>query len=200
MANAFGVPLQKNAIWGWGRGYMPYPLGRIMGQVIKIREAGAAELDEVETLVKTAYREFQSLMPAAAWNGWMANIRETIQTPDGVLLVAEDQGRIEGAVKFYPDAGQAHQGQWPAGAASIRLLAVAPASRGRGYGRLLTQACLYRARELSLPTIFLFTGTFMTAAHQLYEKIGFKRAPEFDRDPGPIAYRLDLSEGQSCPQ
>ena len=119
-----------------------------MAQDIQIREAGAGELDEVESLVKTAYREFQPLMPAAAWNGWMDNISETIHAPDGVLLVAGDQGRIEGAVKFYPDAGQAHQGQWPAGAGLIRLLAVAPASRGRGYGRLLTQACLKRAREL----------------------------------------------------
>ena len=163
-----------------------------MTQTIHIREAEAGELDEVETLVKTAYREFQPLMPAAAWDRWMDNIRETIQSPDGVLLVAGEQGRIEGTVKFYPDAGQAHQGEWPAGAASIRLLAVPPAYRGRGYGRLLTQACLDRARELSIPTIFLYTGTFMTAARQLYEKLGFQRAPEFDRDPGPIAYRLDL--------
>lgn len=163
-----------------------------MEQAIKIRSAEAEELDEVENLAKAAYREFQSLMPGAAWNGWMDNIRATIHAPDGVVLVAEDQGRVQGAVKFYPDAGQAHQGQWPAGAASIRLLAVAPASRGRGYGRLLTQACLDRARELSIPTIFLYTGTFMTAARQLYKKLGFQRAPEFDRDPGPIAYRLDL--------
>ena len=127
----------------WGK-----QIGRNMAQVIEIREAGAEELDEVENLVKAAYREFQPLMPAAAWDRWMDNISETIHSPNGMLLVAEDQGRIEGAVKFYADAGQAHQGQWPAGAASIRLLAVAPASRGRGYGRLLTQACLKRAREL----------------------------------------------------
>jgi ribosomal protein S18 acetylase RimI-like enzyme len=163
-----------------------------MRQAIQIREAGAGELDEVEHLVKAAYGEFQPLMPEAVWNGWMNNVSETIHSPDGVLLVAGDQGRIEAAVKFYPDAGQAHQGQWPAGAASIRLLAVSPASRGRGYGRLLTQACLKRARTLVIPTIFLYTGTFMAAARQLYEKLGFKRAPEFDRDPGPIAYRLDL--------
>jgi ribosomal protein S18 acetylase RimI-like enzyme len=163
-----------------------------MTRAIQIREAGAGELDEVESLVKTAYREFQPLMPEAAWNRWMDNISETIHSPDGVLLVAGDQGRIQGAVKFYPDAGQAHQGQWPAGAGLIRLLAVAPASRGRGYGRLLTRACLNRARDLSIPTIFLYTGTFMAAARQLYGKLGFKRAPEFDRDPGPIAYRLDL--------
>ena len=163
-----------------------------MRQEIPIREAGAEERQEIENLVKTVYREFQPLMPAAAWNGWMESISEAIHAADGVLLVAGDPGRIEGAVKFYPDAGQAHQGQWPAGAASIRLLAVAPAHRGRGYGRLLTQACLDRTRDLSIPTIFLFTGTFMTAARRLYERLGFQRALEFDRDPGPIAYRLDL--------
>jgi GNAT superfamily N-acetyltransferase len=164
-----------------------------MAQDIQIREAGAGELDEVESLVKAAFREFQPLMPAAAWDRWMDNIREVMQAPGGVVLVAEQRGKIEGAVTFYPDAGQAHQGQWPAGAGAIRLLAVRPGSRGRGYGRLLTQACIDRARKLSIPTIFLFTGTFMTAARQLYEKLGFKRAPEFDRDPGPIAYRLDLA-------
>ena len=162
-----------------------------MAQTIHIREAEAQELDEVENLVKTAYREFQPLMPAAAWDRWMDNIRETIHAPLGLLLVADHQGKIEGAVKFYPDAAQSHLGQWPAGAASMRLLAVPPAHRGRGYGRLLTQACLNRARDLSIPTIFLYTGTFMAAARQLYEKLGFQRAPEFDRDPGPIAYRLD---------
>ena len=163
-----------------------------MAQDIRIREAGAEELDEVENLVKTAYREFQPLMPEAAWNRWMENISETLHAPGGMVLVAEHQGSIAGAVKFYADAGQAHQGQWLAGAGLIRLLAVSPASRGRGYGRLLTQACLKRARELKIPTICLYTGTFMVAARHLYEKVGFKRAPEFDRDPGPIAYRLDL--------
>ena len=163
-----------------------------MQQAIKIRPARAEELGKVEKLVKTAYREFQPLMPAAAWNRWMDNIRETLQAPEGVVLVAGDQGRIKGAVKFYPDAAQSHLGQWPAGAASMRLLAGPPAHRGRGYGRLLTQACLNRARDLAIPTIFLYTGTFMAAARHLYEKLGFQRAPEFDRDPGPIAYRLDL--------
>jgi hypothetical protein len=71
----------------------------------EIRDARPQELPEVETLVKAAYREFQPLMPAAAWDRWMDNIRETLQASDGVVLVAGDQGRIEAAVKFYPDAG-----------------------------------------------------------------------------------------------
>ena len=163
-----------------------------MTQAIKIRPAGAEELAEVEALVKAAYREFQPLMPAAAWDRWMDNIRETLQAPEGMMLVAERQGRIEGAVKFYPDAAQARQGQWPAGAGLIRVLAVSPDSRGRGYGVRLTQACLQRARDLKILTVFLYTGTFMAAARHIYEKLGFTRAEKFDRDPGPIAYRLDL--------
>jgi ribosomal protein S18 acetylase RimI-like enzyme len=164
-----------------------------MAQDIPIREAEADERQEVENLVKTVYREFQPLMPAAAWKGWMESIKEAIHSADGVLLVAGEPGRIEGAVKFYPDVSQAHQGEWPPGAASIRLLAVHPASRGRGHGVRLTRACLDRARALKVPAVFLYTGTFMAAARQLYEKLGFKRAVEFDRDPGPVAYRLDLA-------
>jgi ribosomal protein S18 acetylase RimI-like enzyme len=163
-----------------------------MVQEIQIREAEAEELREVENLVKAAYREFQPLMPEVAWTRWMDNVSAAMQGPGGMVLVAEQGGRIQGAVTFYPDASQAHQGKWPAGAGLIRLLAVRPASRGRGYGNLLTQACLDRARDLQVHVIYLYTGTFMAAARHLYEKLGFKRDPEFDGDPGPIAYRLDL--------
>jgi ribosomal protein S18 acetylase RimI-like enzyme len=162
-----------------------------MAQDIEIRKARADELQEVENLVKEAYREFQPLMPEAAWEKWMANISAALRAPGGLVLVVEREARIEGAVTFYADASQAHQGHWPPGAGAIRMLAVRPASRGLGYGVQLTKACLDRARELGIGTIFLYTGTFMEAARHIYEKLGFKRAPEFDGDPGPIAYRLD---------
>jgi ribosomal protein S18 acetylase RimI-like enzyme len=159
---------------------------------ITIREARLEELAEIETLVKTAYQEFQSFMPEPVWERWMRNVSEALHASGGIVLLAETGGKIAGAVTFYPDASQAHQGNWPAGAGAIRLLAVRPDSRGRGYGGLLTQECLRRARELKISTIFLYTGTFMAAAQQLYEKLGFRRAPEFDGEHGPIAYRLDL--------
>ncbi|MFZ5449280.1 MAG: GNAT family N-acetyltransferase [Thermodesulfobacteriota bacterium] len=163
-----------------------------MAQAIQIREARKDELAEIETLVKDAYQEFQPFMPETVWTGWMANISEALRAPGALVLVGEREGQIQGAVTFFPDAAQAHQGHWPTGSGAIRMLAVRPASRGQGYGVRLTQACLDLARELGIGTIFLYTGTFMEAARHLYEKLGFKRAPEFDREPGPIAYRLDL--------
>jgi ribosomal protein S18 acetylase RimI-like enzyme len=163
-----------------------------MNNAVIIREARPEELEEINHLVLEAYREFRGELPEKPWRAWMLNIGQAIHSGAGLLIVAEAQEKIQGAVKFYPDAAQSGMGEWPPGAAAIRILAVRPGSRGRGYGTLLTKECLRRAREMQIIEIFLYTGVFMDAARHLYEKLGFKRAPEFDRDPGPIAYRLHL--------
>lgn len=159
---------------------------------ILIRDAAPGELNAIEDLVKTAYQEFKPLMPEVAWGRWMASIEAAIHFRAGMLVVAEKDGQIQGAVKFFSDASQAAMGQWPPGSALIRILAVWPQARGQGYGTRLTEECLRRARTLKIPIVFLYTGTFMLAARHIYEKLGFRRVPELDRDPGPIAYRLDL--------
>ena len=161
------------------------------GKVI-IRDAAPEEFDAIEVLMKNAYLEFKPLMPEFAWSKWMASIEAAIHSRAGLLLVAEAGGQIQGVVKFFPEASQAAMGEWPPGTALIRILAVWPGTRGRGYGTWLTEECLHRARSLKIPTIFLYTGRFMLAAQHIYEKLGFRRVPELDRDPGPIAYRLDL--------
>lgn len=163
-----------------------------MANEVLIRDALPEELDRIEALVKAAYREFRPLFPEKVWQAWMDNIRETVHSPAGMLLVAESGGEIQGAVRFFPDASQSGMGHWPPGVAAIRILAVLPEARGRGYGTLLARECLSRAREQKVSAIFLFTGEFMHAARHIYEKLGFQRAPEFDPHPGPIAYRLDL--------
>jgi ribosomal protein S18 acetylase RimI-like enzyme len=163
-----------------------------MDNKILIRDAAPEELEAIEVLVKAAYLEFRPLFPEKVWQAWMDNVSRTVRAPEGMLMVAVAGGIIQGAIKFYPDASQSGMGQWPPGVAAIRILAVPPAARGRGYGTLLARECLRRAEALGLSTIFLFTGEFMHAARHIYEKLGFKRVPEFDRDPGPIAYRLEM--------
>ena len=164
-----------------------------MTDEILIREAAPEELAQIEDLVKAAYREFRPLFPADIWQAWMDNIGKVIHADAGLLLVLEDQGQMQGAVKFFPQAAQSGMGHWPEGVAAIRVLAVRPEARGRGYGTRLTRACLERARDLRISAIYLFTGEFMHAARHIYEKLGFQRAPEFDPHPGPIAYRLELT-------
>jgi ribosomal protein S18 acetylase RimI-like enzyme len=167
-----------------------------MSNVVLIRDATPGELDETDSLVKAAYLEFRPLFPEKIWQAWMDNVSQTVRDPAGMLIVAAAGGVIQGAVKFYPDASESGMGQWPEGSGAIRILAVSPAARGKGYGTRLARECLRRARAMQISTIFLFTGEFMHAARHIYEKLGFQRAPEFDRDPGPIAYRLDLKDGK----
>jgi ribosomal protein S18 acetylase RimI-like enzyme len=82
------------------------------------------------------------------------------------------------------------------GEAEFRMLAVAPAARGRGIGGQLATWCVDRAREQGCTAIVLSTLDLMHTAHRLYERMGFRRLPERDWTPEPditlVAYGLDL--------
>lgn len=161
---------------------------------VSIREARPEDLDRAEVLVKEAYGEFRPEFSEEIWQKWLDNVSRAVHASEGVLLLAEVAGELAGVVKFYPDARQSGLGKWPAGAASMRVLAVAPRFRGQGVGSRLVTECLRRARALGIRTIYLHTGEFMHAARRLYESLGFVRAPEFEKTPGPLAYRLDMPE------
>jgi len=83
-----------------------------------------------------------------------------------------------------------------AGEAEFRMLAVAPAARGRGIGHDLARWCVDRAREQGCTALVLSSLDNMHTAHRLYERMGFRRLPERDWTPEPditlVAYRLEL--------
>lgn len=112
------------------------------------------------------------------------------------LIVAEEHGRLVGTVTLYLEALRSSQEGWPLDWASIRLLAVHPTYRGRGIGRALMEECVRRCREQGIATIGLHTTELMGVARRMYERMGFRRVPEFDFRPAPgvvvIAYCLDL--------
>ncbi len=80
--------------------------------------------------------------------------------------------------------------------AAFRMLVVDPAARGRGIGELLVTTCLDLARAAGKRRMVLSTGPAMTAAHRLYERLGFRRLPERDWTPVPgidlMVYALEL--------
>ncbi len=115
------------------------------------------------------------------------------------LIVGVEDGRILATVTFYPDGSLSQEG-WPPGYAAIRLLAVDPAARGRGLGRILTEECVARSHQLGRRWVGLHTTEFMAVAWAMYERMGFRRAPEFDFRPGGslvvMGYTLDLGPAQ----
>lgn len=100
------------------------------------------------------------------------------------VLVAELDGELVGAVTVATRGGEWAEQAVP-GEAVIRMLVVGPAVRGAGIGQALVQACLDRARADGCSLVRLSSNEGMTAAHRLYERLGFTRTPSFDWYPVP---------------
>jgi ribosomal protein S18 acetylase RimI-like enzyme len=164
-----------------------------------IRDARNADLDETARVMVESYRQYSEGIPDHLWKDYEAEIADVQRRlPFADLIVAERAGRIIGAVTYYPDATLSEHEGWPEGFAEIRLLAVDPNARGLGLGRLLTEECISRARAAATKTIGLHTSNLMEVARDMYERMGFVRAPEYDFQPDPsvdliaIAYTLSL--------
>ncbi|MGY1642554.1 GNAT family N-acetyltransferase [Geodermatophilus sp. SYSU D00703] len=101
------------------------------------------------------------------------------------LLVARDPGgRVLGSVALVLD-GDFGEVIRSGDEAAFRMLVVDPAERGRGVGERLVAGCLERARAAGKARMVLSTDPRMTAAHRLYERMGFARLPERDWSPLP---------------
>jgi predicted N-acetyltransferase YhbS len=100
------------------------------------------------------------------------------------VLVAEQDGRLVGAVTVATRGGPWAEQSVP-GEAVVRMLAVDRAARGAGAGAALMTACLDAARADGCTMVRLSSQESMTAAHRLYERLGFVRTPSHDWSPVP---------------
>ncbi len=112
------------------------------------------------------------------------------------LLVARDaEGRVVGSVALVLDGAFGEVLESP-DEAGFRMLVVDPSVRSRGVGESLVHACLDRARAAGKRRAVISTDPRMTAAHRLYERLGFTRLPERDWSPMPgvdlLVYALEL--------
>ncbi|HEV7212591.1 MAG TPA: GNAT family N-acetyltransferase [Blastococcus sp.] len=100
------------------------------------------------------------------------------------LLVARAGDRIVGSVALVL-SGEFGEVTTSEDEAAFRMLVVDASVRGMGIGELLVLECLDRARAAGKRRMVLSTDPRMTAAHRLYERLGFTRLPERDWSPLP---------------
>ncbi len=165
---------------------------------LRIRNALPEELDRAAAVMAESYAEYAESFPAEAFAAYRESILDVrSRLPDSELIVAEIEGDIAGAVTFYSDGTKTGGANgWPQGWAGLRLLAVHPERRSLGIGRALTEECMDRCRALGIPTLGLHSTGPMAVAREMYLRMGFRRVPEFDHNPGServvMAFRIDV--------
>ncbi|HEX6520795.1 MAG TPA: GNAT family N-acetyltransferase [Streptosporangiaceae bacterium] len=147
-----------------------------------VRDAVPADYPAIRDVVIAAYRQYADLIARDIFSSYLADLLDLeTHASHGPLFAVEVAGRIMGFVGSYPDATVQGVG-WPSGWASGRALAVHPAARGHGAARALLATGERVAREAGAPVFAFHTASFMTGAIALYERMGYRRAPEFDFD------------------
>ncbi len=102
-------------------------------------------------------------------------VRESVQRPGGLLLVADDAGQIVGMGLAMQGRGDDGAGPPVPGLCFIALIYVAPARWGEGLGGGIVEAVLAEARTWGFSRAQLWTHAENERARRLYEGRGFRR-------------------------
>ena len=157
---------------------------------LEIRPATPAEYAAVGDLCVAAYEPFLE------HTGHYADVLRdaAARAAAAELLVAVDE-QLLGTITFVPEGGPL--GEIAAGdETEFRMLAVSPAAQGRGVGTALMRRVVDETARRGLAGVVCSSQPSMRAAHTVYERLGFKRAPERDWSPLPgvdlLAFALRL--------
>jgi ribosomal protein S18 acetylase RimI-like enzyme len=150
---------------------------------LEVREAQPDEYEPLGELTVAAY----ATLPGGGEDGYaghLRNVRRRAATCP--ILVAVEDDRLLGGVTYVPGPGTPWSEAETDDEAGFRMLAVSADARSRGVGEALVRACVERARDEGRRGIVLLTREDMTAAHRLYERVGFRRDPgrDWEVEPG----------------
>lgn len=171
-------------------------------QEYSVRNALPAEFEEIGKLMVSVYLQLEGFPKESEQPDYykmLANIGELTNKPGTELLVAVSSAeKISGAVvyfndmKYYGSGGTATNEQ---NASGFRLLAVDPLTRGQGIGKLLTKACIQKAKDKKINQLIIHSTMAMQTAWKMYEKLGFERSEDLDFMQGELpvyGFRLVL--------
>jgi ribosomal protein S18 acetylase RimI-like enzyme len=153
-----------------------------------IRQATPAEYAAIGELTVCAYATVgDPLMGTPSYAAYERELRDVAGRAETclVLVAVDTAARIVGAVTYVPGPGTPWSESEREGEAGFRALAVDPEARGRGVGRALVEACIRQARGSGRRGVSILTRPSMTAAHRLYETLGFAREASLDWEIEP---------------
>jgi ribosomal protein S18 acetylase RimI-like enzyme len=160
---------------------------------VEIRLVRPAELPAVDELIVRTYVGGGLVAADSPYVRELAAAAE--RAAHAEVYVALAGGRLVGSVTFAA-GGTRYAAAAAADEAAFRMLAVEPTARGAGVGTALVHRCIERARSIGASCLRLSSFHTMTAAHRLYDHLGFARTAARDYlTPGGVrivTYALPL--------
>lgn len=170
-----------------------------MGTRIVTVEPGALPADVLARLGEIVVAAYDAVGALEGDDEYVPELRDVARrVREAVVFAAlDDAGNVPlGCVTYVPGPDNTWAEHLRDGEASIRMLAVDPVAQGRGVGSALAEACLAQARADGRRAIFLHSLPVMVGAQRIYDRLGFRRAPERDwvfPDFLLMGYVLDLA-------
>ena len=168
----------------------------------QIRKAQPQEFEEIGKLMVRVYSQLEGFPKEHEQPNYykmLAQVGDFSLKPDTELLVALSPDlQLAGAVVYFGDMqyyGSGGTATQEKNASGFRLLAVAPECRGKGLGKLLTQACIEKAKDRQSAQVIIHTTDAMKTAWGMYEGLGFVRSTDLDFLQGSLpvyGFRLRL--------
>ena len=145
-----------------------------------VRSAEPAGHEAIRGLVFGAHAQHAGQLAPEVFSRYLADQLDLgTYASYGRLLVAEAGDGVLGFAVFYPDSSVSDSG-FPSGWAAVRVLAVHPGADGAGVARALLGACERLAAEAGAPVLAIRTASIMTETIAGYERLGYRRSPDFD--------------------
>ncbi len=139
-----------------------------------VEAATNEDFGAIADLNVAAFAQFEPSLAPASWQDMLQNLRNVDERAHSTEFFVCRKGReIVGSVGYCP-AGKSNPNIFGPDMASVVLLVVHPQYRGNGLGKMLTAACIARARQDGAGAIGLFTSELMKPAHHVYRALGFE--------------------------
>lgn len=150
----------------------------------------AEERDDVRALLTEAYLPYEKEMVPAVFEKYLASV---LDVDENQTLVAVDGDEVLGSARLYRPGtvplSVRKPLEWadpmPVDWAWVRSVGVRVSARGTGVAQALMAQVAAAAGDAA--AILLHTMDFMPAAMRLYERLGYRRAPEWDFRGGRAA-------------
>jgi ribosomal protein S18 acetylase RimI-like enzyme len=159
--------------------------------VSELRLASDDEFVAVGELTVRAYSTAGILVADDDYAQTLADARGRAAKAE-VYVLLDDAGTLVGTVTLSPHGTPYAQVSRP-GELEFRMLAIDPHAGGRGHGTFLVEFCVEEGRARGDEGLVICVVESNTAALRLYERFGFVRRPERDKDARPGVRLLVLT-------